>query len=623
MYEFGEYRLDPRRRILAHRTGETIQVTGRVFDTLLHFLEHPDQLISKRELLDAVWGEVVVEENNLTQAVSTLRQILGERPDEHRFIVTVPGRGYRFIAPVSEVEESQPNVATASPTIVASVGVPTHRPTFRLGHWLVAAGLVSVVLIALAIFALHRGPRPLAHSTVRTIAVLPFKPLITTSGDPALEVGMADTLITQLSASHGLIVRPLSSVRKYADVNQDPLAAGRALAVDAVLDGSIQRVDDVLRVTARLIRVEDGASIWVDKIDQPWTDVFRVQDAIAEQVVSALEVQLTIEGRQRLTHRGTDSADAYRLYLLGRYHYFKLVPSEIDKAIDYFGQAIREDPNYALAFTGLAEASRALVITSDRPPSQVLPQGKAAALRAIAIDGNLDDAYASLCFIQIWSDWDWSAAERSCKRAIELNPNGADGHRAYAVLLSDLGRHAEAIAEARRATQLDPLSLITNAIEGHVLHYAGRDDAATARLQATLELDANFWIAHLFLGKIDLRRGQFDAALQEFRNAKQFSGGNSEAVSMLGYTLARMGDRRGAQAAIEELQSRSAARYVPPFNIAMIYNALEDRAKTFEWLEKAYADRDVRLTFLKVEWKWDPVRSDPRFASIAQRVGLN
>jgi serine/threonine-protein kinase len=270
----------------------------------------------------------------------------------------------------------------------------------------------------------------------------------------------------------------------------------------------------------------------------------------------------------------------------------------------------------------LAESYRAQTITGDRRPADVMPLGKAAALKAIELDDKLDSAWASLCFIQIWWDWDWPAAEHSCQQAIAIDPNGADGHRAYSILLSDLGQHDRAIAEARRAAELDPLALITNAIEAHVLHYAGHDDEAVARLNATLELDANFWITHLFLGKVYLGRNQLDQALQEFGKARDSSHGNTETISLVGFTLARMGNRAGAQAALDELLKRSAERYVPPFNVAMLYRGLDDADDTFAWLEKAYGDRDVRLTFLKIEKKWDPLRSDQRFVALANRMHL-
>lgn len=604
-YDFGDFRLDAGRRLLSHRTQGSIPITSRVLDTLLHLVRNPGRLVTKRELMDAVWGDAVVEENNLTQTISTLRQLLGERPDEHRFIVTVPGRGYRFIAKVGQ------GALAPSP-----VGQPAPS---RRG---LIIGLVAVGLAAAAVLAAFQLGWLGAQPQLRSIAVLPFKPLVADANDPALELGMADTLIARLGSAGGIVVRPLSSVRKYTALEQDAVAAGRELGVDAVLEGNIQRNGAVLRITTRLIRVRDGSSIWADKLDQPLSDLFNMQDALAEQVASALALRLSTQDRQRLTRRHTDNQDAYRSYLLGRYHFLKLTPLEIDKGIGYFERAIEQDPQYALAYEGLAESRRALTITGDRPPAEVMPAGKAAALRAIEIDDQLDSAWASLCFIQIWWDWDWSAAERSCKRAIEINPNGADGHRAYAILLSDLGQHERAIAEARRASELDPLALITTAIEGHVLFYAGRDADATRQLRATLELDPDFWIAHLFLGKVHLGRGELQQALAEFEVAKAQSGANSEAVSMIGYTAARMGDQQRAQVELVELLQRGAPRYVPPFNIAMLYNGLGDLDDTFAWLDKAYADRDVRLTFLRIEKKWDPLRADPRFVALAQKMAL-
>ena len=608
LYVFGDFRLDAGRRLLSHRSQGAIPITSRAFDTLLHLVRNPGRLVPKRELMDAVWGDAVVEENNLTQTISTLRQLLGERPDDHRYIVTVSGRGYRFIANVV------PDTGAPGAPATVAAAPPANRRR-------IIAVAIAGLAVAIGVAALLSG-RFMAKPRIESIAVLPFKPVVRESGDPALELGMADTLIVRLGNSGGLIVRPLSSVRKYSPLEQDALVAGRELGVDAVLEGSIQRSGEVLRVTARLLRVSDGSSIWADRIDQPWTNLFDMQDRLAEQVAAALALRLSNEARRQLTYRHTQNPDAYRSYLLGRYHFVKLIPPEIDKSIEYFNRAIEQDPQYALAYEGLAEAYRALTITGDRRPSEVMPQGKAAAMRAIELDERLDSAWGSLCFIQVWWDWDWPAAERSCKRAIEINPNGADGHRAYAVLLSDLGRHEQAIAAARRASELDPLALITNAIEGHVLLYAGRHAEAANKLRATLELDANFWIAHLFLGKVHLARNALPEALAEFEKARALSAENSEAVSMVGYTLARSGDRQAAQAVLAQLLDRSTQHYVPPFNIAMLYNGLDEADNTFAWLDKAYADRDVRLTFLKIEKKWDPLRADERFASLTKRMKL-
>jgi DNA-binding winged helix-turn-helix (wHTH) protein/TolB-like protein/Flp pilus assembly protein TadD len=623
IYVFGDYRLDAARRLLARRDGVPIPITSRVFDTLLHLVANAGRLVDKRELMAAVWGDTVVEENNLTQAISTLRQLLGERPDEHRYVVTVSGRGYRFIAEVRTAEAGDRPDERPALAVPAAQPVPVVPGGGSWRRWQLGAGVALLVIVAAIAWLSWRPGGFGAGHDIETVAILPFKPVVAEAGDPALELGMADTLIARLSRNTGLVVRPLSSVRKYTELDQDPVAAGRELGVDAVLEGSVHRDGNALRVTARLVRVKDGAALWADQIDQSWTDVFRVQDLIADRVASALALQLTSEERARLARSDTESGEAYRLYLLGRYHFLKLIPPEIIKGISYFEQAVAEDPGYARAYAGLAEAYRALAITSDRRPAEVLPIGKSAALKAIELDASLESAFASLCFIQVWWDWDWQGAEQSCRQALALDPDSADGHRAYAVLLSDLGRHDEAIAEARRAVELEPLALITRAIEGHVLLYAGRTDEALERLRAALDLEPQFWIARLFIGKAHLARGEFPEALAEFEMANKFSGGNSETLSLTGYTRARMNDRKGAQRALEELLAREPARYVPPFNVAMIHHGLGDRDETFRWLEKAYAERDVRLTFLKVERKWDPIRSDARFVALAQRVGLD
>ncbi|MDP9087627.1 MAG: winged helix-turn-helix domain-containing protein [Pseudomonadota bacterium] len=631
-YAFGDYRLDTARRLL-YRANESISMTARLFDTLLYLVQNAGRLVEKRELMTAVWGNLVVEENNLTQTISSLRRLLNERPDEHRYIVTVPGRGYRFIAPVvkgvaAPAADRSSAGALAEPTSSVNSpepAIPDDSDAFaaaRSTSWFRKAAWLSLFVAVLALLAWYWANRRTSVD-IETIAVLPFKPLVRGARDEALELGMADTLIARLSGNRSVIVRPLSSVRRYADLEQDPVAAGRELRADAVLDGSVYHAGDSIRVTARLIRVKDGSSIWVGKLDQAWTDLFTVQDSIVEQVASALELRLTSTERRRLTKRDTENAEAYRLYLLGRLHLSRLTPDQIYAGIDYFQQAIAIDSSYALPYAGLAESYRALTISADVRPTDVLPKGKAAALHALQIDAGLDEAQASLCFLQIWSDWDWPAADRSCKRALAINGNSADGHRAYAILLSDLGRHSQAIAEARRARELDPLALITNAIEGHVLFYAGHDEEAMSSLQRTLEIDPNFWITHLFIGKIYLSRNQLPAAMEEFDKARALSHGNSEAISMLGYTLARAGDRAGAQRTLETLRARGLTSYVPPFNIAMIYNGLQDSGSTLDWLERAYLDRDVRLTFIKIERKWDWLRANPRFAKLVMQMRLD
>jgi tetratricopeptide (TPR) repeat protein len=433
---------------------------------------------------------------------------------------------------------------------------------------------------------------------------------------------MADSLITKLSNVREMVVRSLNSVRKYGGLEQDPLAAGRELQVNSVLEGNVQKSGDRIRVTARLIRVADGSSLWANTFDEKFTDVFSVQDAISQKVADALALRLSGEENKRLTKRYTDNVEAYQLYLTGRYHWNRLTPPEIAKSIGFFKQAIDLDPTYALAYFGLADAYGALAPTSEVPPKDILPQAKAAATKALEIDESLAEPHATLAFIHTWFDWDWAGAEREAKRAIELNPNFGLAHIAYAQLLSYRGLHQEAISEAARARDLDPLSSIINTLNGSILLYARRDDEASMTLQKTLELDPNFWIAHYFFGKTYLAKKKYSDAIAEFSKARELSGGNSLAIGMIGYGWALAGDLAKARAVLTELKSLSGQRYIPPSNVAVLCFALGEKDEAFIWLEKAYQDHDVRLSRMKVDPEWDSMRSDPRFVAILKRIGL-
>jgi len=464
---------------------------------------------------------------------------------------------------------------------------------------------------------------PLATPSVeKRMAVLPFKPLRPENRDQALELGMADTLITKLSNSREIIVPSLNSVRKYGGLEQDPVAAGRELKVNSILEGNVQKVNDRIRVTARLISVPDGVSLWAGTFDEKFTDVFTLQDAISQKVVDALALRLSGEEKKRLTKRYTENVEAYQLYLTGRYHWSRLTPPDIRKAIGFFQQAIDLDSNYALAYFGLAEANRSLSINADIPSKECLPQAKAAARKALEIDDSLAEAHASLSFSLIWFDWDWAGGEKEAKRAIALNPHSAHAHFAYAHVLSDLGRHDEAIAEIARARELDPVFLLYRGLEGMFLHHAGRNDEAGANLQKVLELDPDFWITHLVLGKVYIQQRKYPEAIAEFGKARQLSHGNSEAIGSIGYVEALMGDKAKARAVLEELKTLSNQHYIPPYNIALVYHGIGRQSEALALLEKACEERDVRITLLKVDPRWDSLRSNPRFAAILKRIGL-
>jgi DNA-binding winged helix-turn-helix (wHTH) protein/Tfp pilus assembly protein PilF len=572
IYEFGGFRLDASKRLLLRGGGEVVSLTPKVFDTLLYLVERGGVVVDKDELMRMVWPDTVVEENNLNQNISALRRALGESRGEHRYILTVPGRGYRFVADVKRRDGMSARAQTSV-------------------------------------------------SSIRNLAVLPFTPLVAEYRDAALELGMADALIGRLGGCE-IIVRPINSVRKYVEMDQDPLAAGRELGVECVLEGSIQRWGDHLRVTVRLVNVSDGASLWAGTFDERFTNIFAVQDAIAEKVAGALAPQLGYEEKKRLTKRHTLNAEAYELYVRGRYHALKATPPEIQTAISYFRQAIALDPTYALAYVGLADAYRSFPLNSDMPPDEFFPRAKAALQKTVAIDDTLAEAHAVLGFTIFWYDWDWGAAEDQYRRALELDPNSADAHLAYAHLLSNTGRHTEALAEAKRARELYPLNLRTNALEGQFLNHAGRTDEALARLRKTFELDLNYLLAHLFAWSAYVEKGMYGEAIAEARRARELNDLSAQPGAYLGYALAKSGKRLEALAELEGLLELSNERYVPPYLIALLYNGPGERDEALSWLERGCEQRDPKMVFLMVEPKWNDFHSEPRFQDLLRRVGL-
>jgi TolB-like protein/Flp pilus assembly protein TadD/class 3 adenylate cyclase len=499
-------------------------------------------------------------------------------------------------------------------------------PIPRAKNW-TTISLVAAALLLLALgvwyFSHSVTRKPAAVSaTEKRIAVLPFKPLLPENRDQVLELGMADSLIAKLSNIRQIIVRSLNSVRKYNGLDQDPLAAGRELDVDSVLEGNVQKSADRIKVSARLINVADGSSLWSNTFEEKFTDVFNVQDAISQKVADALALRLSGQERERLTRRYTDNVEAYQLYLTGRYHWAKFTPPDIRKGIDFFQQAIELDPHYALAYFGFAEANRSRAINSDVPAKDCLPQAKTAAIKALEIDDSLAEAHASLSFSLIWYDWDWDGGIREAQRAISLNPNSAHSHFALAHALSDQGKHDQALAEMARARELDPVFLLYRALEGMMFHHAGRDSEALDLLQNAVDLDPTFWITHLTLGKVFTQQHKYPEAIEEFGKAREFSHGNSEAIGSIGYAAALMGDQARAQAVLGELKTSSNQHYIPPVNVALVYAGLGDREQALSLLERACEERDVRLPLLKVDPRWDSLRSDPRFGAILKRIGL-
>jgi DNA-binding winged helix-turn-helix (wHTH) protein/TolB-like protein/Flp pilus assembly protein TadD len=661
LYEFADFRLDVSERLFL-RQNERIHLSDKAFEILCLLVRQNGHLVGKNEILAEVWADTIVEDNNLDKNVSRLRKAFGK--GNEKFIETVRGHGYRFVAEVTKIEpdesfqkleialpntnftakktpsqseyrieragnvvaladwRSEPDESEKTPEDlpVVETAKETSLPRRKKYLW---AGTIAFALLVLAFgfFVLKRfgAETTTSDAPIKTIAVLPFKPLVAENRNESLELGMTDMLINKLSSNGGeIIVRPLGSIRKFNSLEQDSLAAGRELGVDSVLEGTIQMADERIRITARLVRTNDGKQLWTGQFDEKFTDIFAVQDSISERVAAALKIRL--EGREK--KRYTENIEAYQFYMKGRFHVLKLKRAETLKAISYYQEAIKVDPNYALAYVGLAEANRAMALTGEMSPIEFFPQAKAAAQRAIELDDELAEAHSALGFIIFWYDHDWNEAEKQYKRALELNPNSAETHQAYAQLFFVTERQPEGLAAARRARELDPLNLRIGSLEAQFLIFAGQTDEALLRLEKIFELDPNFWFAHYYASSAYIAKGMYGEAITEARKAREFSDGNAYPTAFLGYALAKSGKQSEARAELEALLKLSNERYVPPDHIAMIYNGLGETDKTLEWLDRCYRERNPRMVFLKVEPKWNNLHDDPRFADLLRRVGL-
>jgi TolB-like protein/Tfp pilus assembly protein PilF len=457
----------------------------------------------------------------------------------------------------------------------------------------------------------------------KSIAVLPFKPLLAASRDESLELGMADTLITKLGNLRQIIVRPVSAVRKYAGLEQDPVAAGREQRVDAVLDGTLQKSGERIRVTVRLLSAADGQQLWADKFEEEFTDIFSVEDSISERVAAALAVTLTGADKKQLTKRYTENAEAYQLYLKGRYYAGKYTPEGTKKAIAYFDKAIALDPNYALAYDGLAYCYYA----SDwfGPPKENFAKGRALVEKALEIDPALAEAHVSLGLLVAWLDYDWPRAEREFNCAFELNANYPPAHLWYGYYLMGLGNFDQSITEIKRAIELDPLSAEANTCLGIALLDGHRYDEALQQLRTTVEAEPDYWLAHLYFARALEKKGELSAAIAELKKTMLIEGAPAEVVSALGYAYAVSGNKAEAEKIILQLKEQSEQSkqfYVPAYGIATIYAGLGDKERAFTYLEKEYANGAFYLNYLKVDPEVDNLRSDPRFADLLRRVRL-
>ena len=614
---FGDFVLQRSQQRVLLRDGSELGLTPRLFGALQLFVDHPDTLLDKDRLMAALWPGLVVEENNLSQTISALRRALGDEPGGRRYIQTVARRGYRFIAPVTVLDDEEPATVPPPAAPVASVARPGRRLALAGGAALAAAAALAVVWRA-------PGSGPPARAT---LAVLPFKPLAADSRDELLELGMADSLITRLSLVPGLVVRSVASVRRYAGSEQDAARAARELDVDWIVDGSLQRRGDQLRVNARLLRASDGSASWSDSFDAQFTGVFDMQDQISARVLQALAPRLQAAGvAQGLPDKplgGTRSTQAYELYLAATRHAQPRRGDGLRKSIALFREALAVDPGYAMAHVGLAEALRETLLAADAPPADVFEPARQAVARALALAPDLAEALSEQGFSRYYFDFDWPGAERGFRRALAVNPNVAMAHFGLAQLLLTQDRPDEGMRHLRLARELDPMSAFLNALEAGYLLARGERDAARLRLQRALDIAPDFYLAHRTQALLHLADGRSDLALAGWRQMAASAGGNSRPQALLGMHLARLGHGAEARAILDRLLQRASQGYVQPISLAVLHAALGDTALALDALERAHAARDTQLVFLKDDPRWAPLRGQPRFTALLRALKLD
>jgi DNA-binding winged helix-turn-helix (wHTH) protein/TolB-like protein/Tfp pilus assembly protein PilF len=618
LYEFGDFALDVgQQRLLRRDTGEAIPLTGKMFDTLVYLVEHAGETLDKDVLLQSIWPGVIVEENSLTQNISTLRQMLGEVRGENRYIATISRKGYRFVAKVTRRDE----LAPPSPAEMSNASPPAAAPVStgrRIGVALAVVAVLIVVVATIGLFFTPTAPRKPAPVASQTLAILPFKPLLPAERNESLELGMAESLISSLGRYSPQAIRPLSSVRRYAALDQDAIAAGRELGVDTVLDGSLQRRGDRLRVSARLLRVADGRQLWAQSFDQDFTTIFDVQDVIAARVAQALSVRWAGSGSTRGAPYTRDS-EAYSLYASGRFAWTRQNEPGLLQAIAFFEHAIARDPNYALAYSGLADSYAVLGVFGIRAPHEVFPKARSAVDQALSIDPDLAAAHSALGHIKVQYEHDWEGAAREYARAIQLDPALALTYHRRGLLYAMQGDIDRAVAASERAQQLEPLWLWPRTAAGNFLYYAKRYDESIRLLEQVLALDDRTDSARSSLIRDLIVKADYERALAEIdKRPIQAPGSNAFRAQ----ALALSGRRAEALAELDRVLKLSKQRYVAAYDIALIYAALADTENAFLWLERAMEDRSTLINFLAQDPMFDALHADPRFATLVQRIGI-
>lgn len=612
-YEFGAFRLDPAERTLL-RDGEPVALTPKVFDTLVLLVENAGRLITKDEFMQQIWAEAFVEDAALAQSISQLRKALGDSD----VIETVPKKGYRFLGTVKTVEASAQTVApgpAATETRVQSFLGVDNRGVRR---WVWASAVVIAVIVAGSIYAHQRSVNE--RAAIRSLAVLPLQNL---SGDPNEEYfadGMTDELITDLAQIHSLRVISHTSVIQFKNTQKSLPEIATQLNVDAVIEGSVLRAGNTVRITAQLLDARRDQHLWAASYEREMANVLELQGQVAKAIADQVHANLTPEEAASLAKQRPTDPQAYDALLTGRFLFNRRSPADTEKAISYFQRAVDLDPNYAPAWAELGYANASLgsdIGVGER--AKVLPPARNAVARALEIDPNLAEAHTALAWIKLWYDWDWSGSEQEFRRSLELNPNDSVTHREYSHYLQVRRRFDEAIEENKRAIDLSPFDLLASAHLAWVYIDARDGVKAVQQSRHVLDMDPSFTGVYMLMADGYALQHKWDEALAAYAKINNFP---QDVAVGVAYIRAASGNKAQALNAVAELTQYSRHNYVSPMDFASCYAAMGDRDKAFEWLEKAYKERAPGLISLEVNSRLDNLRSDPRFRDLERRVGF-
>jgi TolB-like protein/DNA-binding winged helix-turn-helix (wHTH) protein/cytochrome c-type biogenesis protein CcmH/NrfG len=602
--------------------GSKLRLQDQPLHILALLLEHPGEVVGREELEKRLWpdGVVVDFEHSINSAVKRLRKALGDEAEHPRYIETLPRHGYRFIAPVE----------TVAPVYDRRPVRAAHRAALqRLALVCLAFVAIAAMLFALNVAGLRDrvmravGARPtMGVPKIESIAVLPLENL---SRDPEQEYfadGMTEELITDLGKISALRVISRTSVMRYKGTKKPLPEIARELNVDAIVEGTVRRSGDRVRITANLLHAPSDRHLWAATYERNLGDVLALQGEVASAIASQIRIKLTPQEQVRLTSTRPVNPEAHRLYLLGRFYWNKRTEEGSKKAIDHFQRAIELDPAYAPAYAGLADSYILLGDWGYLPPRDAYPKSEAAARKALQIDEASAEAHTSLAYDYFEYDWDWAACEKEFKRAIELNPNYATARQWYSEYLSAMRRHAEAIAEAQRGAELDPLSPIISAEGPFRYYFARRHDEAIRGFRDTVSLFPEFAIAYGGLGLAYEANGMYQEAIASYQKARSLSGASAAELAALGQAYAKGGIRGYYLWELQRLREESKHRYVRAADFAYLFADLGENDEAFSCLERAYRDRDWHLALLQIHPLLDPLRSDPRFQDLLRRMNF-